>query len=202
MEGPRYEQRKKRRINRMLNIAIGVVVVLILIFGAQLIFGGSSSEQASTSKEDEEQAAEHTVPDPIIKDDQGENINDEGEETSEDDMLDDDEQPDLNEELEPVPDGEWEPVGTEQAGEFSHNFDRSSANWTEMTRALRYATGLDENMIVWRLENGGSPTTARGVVSAPDQQEQPYEVYIEWIDGQGWKPIEKQQLQENPYRRS
>ncbi|MCM3762330.1 YrrS family protein [Alkalihalobacillus oceani] len=204
MQGYRFEQRKKQRINRILNIAIGVVVLLILVFGAQIFFGSSPSEEAALDQEDpvEEEPERESITDPAEPVEQPEEPAEEREPADQEDEIDEQEiDRDQEQDLEPVPDGEWEPVGTSQTGEFTPDFTQGSTNWNEMERALRYATGLEENMIVWRLENGGSPTRARGVVSAPDSQEQPYEVFIEWVDGRGWMPVDKQQLTTNPYRR-
>lgn len=208
MHGPRYERRKKKRINQMLNTAIAIVCFLIIVFAIQL-FIGEPSEQALQNEEDiDVTPEENVIPDPIEK-------TDDDQAGSEEDVREDDrelvigeEEDDVEEDdgivdgyhLEPVPDGEWKPIGTRQTGAFSHNFDRSSLNWEEMTLALRYATNLGEDMIIWRLENGGSPTRARGVVSSRDEQDTPYEVYIEWIDGEGWMPVEKNKLQHNPYK--
>lgn len=195
MQGYRFEQRKKQRMNRILNMAIGIVVILILIFGAQILFGSSPSEEVMIESEDDsnEEIQQPSVPDPVQQENQTEEDSDSIDTSETDEEIDE-------EETEPVPDGEWEPIGTSQTGEFSHDFNRSGTNWAEMTQAIQYATGLDENMIIWRLENGGSPTRARGVVSSPDSQDRPYEVYIEWVDGHGWMPVEKQQLSSNPHR--
>ncbi len=196
MQGHRFEQRKKQRMNRILNVAIGVVVILILVFGAQIFFG-SSSEEAVVDPEAESEVNEDTeqqpVPDPIQPDNRPE---EEFEDRIDEDELTEDElnQEEADEELEPVPDGEWEPIGTQQTGEFSADFTRDGINWNEMTRAIRYATGFDEDMTIWRLENGGSPTRARGVVSDRNNPDQQVEVYIEWIDGQGWMPVEKREM--------
>ncbi|TWI56310.1 YrrS family protein [Halalkalibacter nanhaiisediminis] len=195
MQGHRFEQRKKQRMNRILNVAIGVVVILILVFGAQIFFG-SSSEDAAVDPEAESEVIEDTeqqaVPDPIQPNSSEEEVS---EDRIDEDELANDElnEEEADEELEPVPDGEWEPIGTSQSGEFTPNFDSSSTNWAEMTQAIRYATGI-EDMVIWRLENGGSPTRARGVVSERNTQDQRFEVYIEWVDGQGWMPVEKREL--------
>ncbi|NEU31592.1 DUF1510 family protein [bacterium LRH843] len=202
MQGHRFEQRKKQRINRILNAAIGIVVILILVFGAKIFLGSSSKEQTLVEIEETpvEEQDQNTVPDPIEKQNQTVENKDKTDQHEEDIDEVDVNEVDVDEEMLPVPDGEWEPVGTVQTGEFSHDFSKSGTNWNEMAQALRYATGLDENMIIWRLENGGSPIRARGVVSAPDSQDYPYEVYIEFIEGHGWMPVEKQQLPSNPYR--
>ncbi|ARK29254.1 YrrS family protein [Halalkalibacter krulwichiae] len=201
MQGFRYEQRKKKRINKILNVAISIVTILILFFAYQIIFDNDSSEEAMTEEVEEaidsdssRDTSDVSQEVPITTEDtEEENIEEEGsnEEQEEDELAD--------EELEPVPDGEWQPVGTEQT-EFSPNFSSGSTNRNEMEKALRYATGLDHNMTVWRIENGGSETRARGVVSGEHNHNQPYEVYIEWIDGEGWMPVERNQLSSNPYR--
>ncbi|MBP3951365.1 YrrS family protein [Bacillus suaedae] len=195
----RYKQRKKQRLNTILNIAIVVVIALIGVFAAQIFLGGNNSEVAlneqelETENETNEQAPVDSITDPSESE----------EETGTDTATNEDietEEEETEQDQEPVQDGEWEPIGTEQTGEFTPNFSQDSVNWQEMMEALRYATGLDENMIPWRVENGGSPTRVRGVVSDPANQGQPYEVFIEWVDGQGWTPVEKKQLTSNPYQ--
>jgi hypothetical protein len=52
-------------------------------------------------------------------------------------------------------------------------------------------------MTVWYLgNNNGNPNSSIGTVSTKDKQ-QTYRVYIEWIDGQGWKPTKVEKLVEN-----
>ncbi|MFC0561877.1 YrrS family protein [Halalkalibacter alkalisediminis] len=197
MQGFRYEQRKKKRLNRVLNVAISIVTILILFFAYQIFFGSPSTEEVTTNEIVEEEEQELTESSEETQETSAEMESEENkpeinEESTEDEVIEE-------EDLEMVPEGEWEPVGTEQT-EFTPNFSSGSTNRLEMEKAIRYATGLDHNMTVWRIENGGSPTRVRGVVSGPDHPGQPYEVYIEWVDGQGWKPVEKRQLTTNPYR--
>ncbi|WP_088102582.1 YrrS family protein [Halalkalibacter urbisdiaboli] len=196
MQGTRFEHRKKKRINSVLNVAIGVVVILILFFAAQIFLGMSESEEVSVESETEETEIEQEEPNQAVNEDE----NDEASNVEEDLNNVEEEDPQEEEQLEPVPDGEWQPIGTEQTGEFSHDFTKNSVNWNEMTKAIQYATGLGDDMIVWRLENGGSATSALGTVSAPDKQDTPYQVRLEWIDGQGWLPVEKVELESNPYK--
>ena len=42
-------------------------------------------------------------------------------------------------------------------------------------------------MIVWFLGNGGRPDKSIGVVSSNNKSEI-HRVYLQWVDGQGWKP--------------
>ncbi len=180
----------------------------MLFFAWQIFKGPSESEQASADPDDSQQETQEPIESNDIDNPSGEE-GDTTEESNGDAELDgngeedgteeDDVDPEDGDELEAA-DGEWEPVGTEQTGEFNHDFEKGTTNWNEMERALRYATGLDDNMIVWWIKNGGSPTTAIGYVSAPDEQGTPYEVKIEFIEGEGWKPLEKEKLASNPYR--
>jgi cytoskeletal protein RodZ len=90
---------------------------------------------------------------------------------------------------------DWKPVGTTQSGTHTVVYDTSSQDWKEMLNAISYATGLDQgNMIVWHLGRDKSAENASvGTVSSKDKQ-QKYKVYIQWVEGQGWKPTKVEQL--------
>ncbi|WP_238457419.1 DUF1510 family protein [Alkalihalophilus pseudofirmus] len=201
VQGTRFEHRKKKRMNTILNIAIGLVVVLIIVFAAQIFLGSSNTEEAALEIDDEseENVEVETEPEATVD---PEEVADSPEEAPDEEALEEDEEEEGTEEddLEPVEDGDWEPVGTNQSGEFSHDFTKGGQNWNEMERALRYATGLGDDMIVWRIENGG-PTSVIGTVSGPTEQTTPYQIQLDWVDGQGWMPVSKEQLSQNPYRR-
>ncbi|WP_100406624.1 DUF1510 family protein [Bacillus solitudinis] len=203
MGGTRFEYRKSKRLNRFLNTAIGIVVVLIGFFAVQIFFGSTESEEVAVVPEEENIESENTENENSISDEVGSSpteetpVQDEDVEQGEDELNEDE----TENGLEPVEDGQWQPVGTSQTGEFTPDFTENSVNWNEMTRALQYATGLSEDdMIIFWLGNGGSATSAVGTVSAKNQQDQPYQVRLEWVDGQGWLPVEKKQLESNPYR--
>ncbi|MGG5254957.1 YrrS family protein [Neobacillus sp. SM06] len=92
---------------------------------------------------------------------------------------------------------DWKPVGTSQTGAHTVVYDSNSTDWQEMLKAISYATGLDQsNMTVWFL--GRDKSTANGsvgTVSSKDKQ-QKYRVYIQWVDGQGWRPTKIEKLSE------
>jgi Sec-independent protein translocase protein TatA len=91
----------------------------------------------------------------------------------------------------------WKPIGTQQTGEHVAEYKENSADWQEKVQALSYATGLPEdNMTVWWLERNGGPDKAIGTV-APKDKSTTYRVYLEWIDGKGWKPVKMEELIEN-----
>ncbi|MFJ8067824.1 DUF1510 family protein [Peribacillus sp. NPDC096447] len=94
----------------------------------------------------------------------------------------------------------WEPVGTEQSGEHTTSFEKGSVDWNEMSKAIASGAGIDEgSMKLWWLQNGGSPSTAIGTVSEGDNPKT-YRVYIEWVDGSGWKPVKVEELKTNDKR--
>ncbi|MDQ0197202.1 DUF1510 family protein [Neobacillus ginsengisoli] len=90
---------------------------------------------------------------------------------------------------------DWKPVGTSQTGQHTPVYDSSSTDWQEMLSAISYATGLDQsNMTVWFLGRDKSTGSGSvGTVSSKDKQ-QKYKVYIQWVDGQGWKPTKVEVL--------
>ncbi len=94
----------------------------------------------------------------------------------------------------------WKPVGTEQSGEHTTSFEKGSVDWNEMSKAIASGAGIDEgNMKLWWLQNGGSPNTAIGTVSEGDNPKT-FRVYIEWVDGSGWKPVKVEELKTNDKR--
>jgi len=89
----------------------------------------------------------------------------------------------------------WKPIGTSQTGEHTSVFDKESVDWSEMIQAITYATGVEEsNMTIWFLGNNGH-NRAVGTISSKDTKEK-YRVYIDWADGQGWKPTKVEELNE------
>ncbi|MBD7906893.1 YrrS family protein [Sporosarcina sp. Sa3CUA8] len=84
----------------------------------------------------------------------------------------------------------WKPIGTSQSGNHVSQYDGSSVDWQEKKKALAYATGMTENdMIFLKIKNGGSPQKSIGIVSSKDKSKK-YRVYLEWVDGEGWKPTQ------------
>ncbi|MFD2446151.1 DUF1510 family protein [Bacillus sp. CGMCC 1.16607] len=95
----------------------------------------------------------------------------------------------------------WKPVGTTQSGEHNTVYDSESTDWQEMIQAMTYATGLDpSNTTVWFLgRNNPSGSQSIATISTKDQS-QIYRVIIEWVDGQGWKPLKVEELLQNDRR--
>lgn len=212
----RYDQRKKKRVNRLLNLAIVIVICVILFIVVQLLFGSSNTEDALADLDEEvtigeeEQAngeQDHLLPaedneEPSVEDEsnnRNREISDEKDESEQDRVAEGNENLLEDEPNERLP-GAWQPIGTSQTEPFEADFSKDSLNWKEMTHALQYATGLGDEIIIWRLENGGNLQSAVGTVSDYQTRDTPYQVRLEWIPNRGWQPIEVIVLEENPYR--
>lgn len=202
-----------------MNSLIGLVILLIIIVSAVIFLGDDenaasqenaktnnvATEKAAKNKKDENESAD------VTEEDESETESEEtetSEETEEADASDTDLEPETDNVVtsggsdsnvaETIENPGWKSVGTTQTGEHAAVYDESSADWQEMLTAMSYATGIDQsNMTVWYLgNNNGNPNSSIGTVSTKDKQ-QTYRVYIEWIDGQGWKPTKVEKLVEN-----
>jgi hypothetical protein len=85
-----------------------------------------------------------------------------------------------------------EPIGTSQTGPHTSSYEEGSVDWNEKLKAIRMATGLDENMTVWKIANGGGPQKSVAEVSPNNEPNQKYVVNLEWVDGKGWKVTDVQ----------
>jgi hypothetical protein len=215
----RVERKKGRNRNKVLNSMIAVVVVLIVI-ATSVIFSGSKNDKEPSGIE--ETANDITVDDDGAediedgeKDNAAEDSNPTTEEntsepanTTETDQADETTNGDDSDEpgsvtsvpsdedvvAETVINSAWKPIGTTQTGEHVSLYDGVSDDWNEKKQALAYATGLPlESMIFLKIKNGGGPQKSIGIVSSRDSV-QKYRVYLEWVDGEGWKPVKMDKL--------
>lgn len=208
---------KRRKTNIILNTLIGVVLLLIIIVSAAIFLGGNDDEAAeqapasekadpeNNDKNNDNNASDETAGQEEEADQAEDSAQDGGdaENADEDNGEEAEEDQDIEEDAEvtdggSAPDVEktivnpsWQPVGTSQTGEHTAVYE--GVDWNEMVQAITYATGIPEsNMTIWFLGNNG-PNQSVGTVSTKDQQEK-YRVYIEWVDGQGWKPVKMEEL--------
>ncbi|KOP83536.1 DNA primase [Bacillus sp. FJAT-21945] len=212
---------KRRKTNLVLNMLIGLVILLIIFVSVKIFFGGNDEnaaekEQKIESKQDEKDIDTEENKNSAIDENKDEKQTesetentDESEENSADTEADDEIDPiPANEEEAVVTEGgsngnvkktienpSWNPIGTTQTGEHYAVYDKESVDWAEMLQAISYATGVDQsNMNVWFLGNNGFNKSV-GTITTKDQK-QIYRVYIDWVDGQGWKPTKVEELNE------
>jgi cytoskeletal protein RodZ len=216
-------QHKPNRTNKILNALIGVVIVLIVITGGFIFLGKDDSEQAKSKEsqtdvsnsQDESEPGATGVPESdasseevsskeIETDEDAEAAKEEAEkESTEEETITEDSttggtvtSTPSNDPLvsERVVNTAWKPVGTSQSGQHTSVYSEGHVDWTEKLNAIAYTTGLSaDNMIVWRIQNGGDPQKSIGVVSSNNKEEK-YRVYLQWVDGEGWKPEKMETL--------
>jgi cytoskeletal protein RodZ len=204
---------KRKKTNIILNSLI-VIVLALIFFVAYTIFL-SGDDKAAPKKEDTKTAANQASE----KEDKDTEKNDAARETVEDTETDTEENADEESEEASAPEQEddsqavitegngttnvvrtienpaWKPVGTVQTGEHTPVYDESHVDWQEMQKAISYATGLEEsNMTLYWL--GRDKTTGTGSFStvASKDKQQKFNVYLEWVDGEGWKPVKVEEL--------
>ncbi|WAA11537.1 YrrS family protein [Fervidibacillus halotolerans] len=219
----RMEQhaKKRRKKDIILNILIGIVFLAIIIVGYSILFSNNSeNEQASSSQNDEtevvndgranegenseenegeentngvDEGTDNQVESPSSDEQTKEKMTD-GEETG---VIVEEQSDDPNV-IKTVVNPSWQPIGTSQTGEHVTVYDEGSTDRIEMEQALAYATDTTvDNLIVWWLERGEIPNKhVIGTIEAKDDG-QVYRVYLEWVDGKGWKPTKLEYLQEN-----
>ncbi|MDM5339203.1 YrrS family protein [Fictibacillus enclensis] len=195
----RFEKRKQ---NRVLNIAIGVVLLLIVVVGASIFINGGSSQTSSSNHSADKKDQSSSVNKDSNKNDdssiavEDKNASEAADENKDASKKEDSEDKDKEaadkekseDKAKGGPEGPWDPVGTSQTGEHTKSYDKGSSDWSEQTKALSYASGIPEDQmtILW-LGNGGGPDKSVGrVLSKADGSR--YEVQLQWEDGKGWKP--------------
>ncbi|MEH6993111.1 YrrS family protein [Neobacillus drentensis] len=202
---------KRKKTNIILNSLI-VIVLALIFFVAYTIFL-SGDDKAAPKKEDtkttENQASEKEDKDTEKNDaaretegdtDSEENADEESEEASAPEQEDDSqavitEGDGTTNVVRTIENPTWKPVGTVQTGEHAPVYDESHVDWQEMRKAISYATGLEEsNMtLYWLGRDKASGTGSFSTVASKDKT-QKYNVYLEWVDGAGWKPVKVEEL--------
>lgn len=214
-ERTRYGQRsKKRKTNIILNSLIGIVLLLIIFVSATIFLG---NDEEDTSKEQKTEQEETAAPE---NKEEAEEDTEKVDETKTTDPSDSQEQtqstepteetaateePGMDEDAETVVTeggGEpnvvrtivnpaWKPVGTVQTGEHVNVY--SGVDWDEMVDAISYATNLSKDAFTIKFLGNNGPNKSVGTIYTKGKKEL-YRVYIEWVDGEGWKPTKVEEL--------
>lgn len=215
----RYSSRTTRpnkpgKTNKILNALIGLVVVLIVITAGLIFQGEDEKEQAKTSNGEETNLENETSDDKSDKN--SDDTKDDTEGLTSEEIEPTPEEEEVSEETtedsatpggtvtstpsddslvsEIIINTDWKPIGTSQTGQHTSVYEKGHVDWNEKIKALSYTTGLAmDNMIIWRLANGGSPQKSIGIVSSNDKQEK-YRVLLQWVEGEGWKPEKMETL--------
>jgi cytoskeletal protein RodZ len=192
----RYETRlQKRKQNRFLNIAIGMVFILIVIVAFNLFYGEdnktastNTGQQAKSGSEEQEKDTDDRAIEMEAEDSQTEKTDEDPGPVSDENQEEQIAEEPTKEPAGGGPEGPWEPIGTSQKEPHQKSYDDQSQDWKEMVQALSYATNIPEDQmtIIW-LGNGGSPELSKGTVQSKADGAK-YEVLLQWIPEKGWKP--------------
>ena len=184
-----------KKINKWLNLLIGVVVVLIIITTLYIFNWQDNIEEpvkedpvVTSPEENEEEPSEgDIVPKEEELAEQEEQLQTEQEtavETTSDDPIVD----------RVITDESWQPTPTTQTGAHVSSYDSKSVDWQEKVATITSVTGIEEdNMIIWRIGNNGGADTAIATVSTKDKTEM-YRVSMEWVNNEGWLPVKLEVL--------
>ncbi|WLR49946.1 YrrS family protein [Bacillus tianshenii] len=213
-EQSRYQQRTQgKKSSKLMYIFAGFFAALLLLFMVSFFVG---------SGKDSEFVYGPTTPDSYKDDKQEEQVVSDDEKDKKEDKSSEDEadsknksekdadkeneddvevtrKPSDKENVNEVITGDWKPVETNQQGNHVTSYEKGSKDWNEMLQAVERATGLSQDeMVVWWLGNGGSPNSSTATVS-PEDKSQTYRVLLQWVEGQGWKPVRVETLKQNPH---
>ncbi|WP_339195094.1 YrrS family protein [Solibacillus sp. FSL R5-0449] len=201
------KQTKFQKADKRLNYLIAIVAVLIV---ATLIFiitqepepkneavEEDSAEEVATDVQDEdngqeseENETETNVPEEVEEED---TASDESEQpTSESgEIVSPSDDPSVKE---VITNPNWPAYPTAQTGNHVSTYEKGHIDYEEKLKAIFSVIDLQqENSIVLRVNNNGSAESAIAVVTSMDK-EQKYRVSIEWVDNEGWKPVQVEVL--------
>lgn len=195
----KFEKRRKNTKAISIFIVIGSILLVLLI--GLLVFGENNKDANQAEEKKSELVIEESGQEKTEKDNDDTETEDEA---SEEDTEEDDDETIEKESAEPSDDNvteaytaNWKPIGTEQEGEHTTQFEKETQDWKEMERAASLAAEIDESdMMTWRIENGGDPQKTIATVSDNEETEV-YRVYLSWIDKKGWQPTKIEILKEN-----
>ena len=203
-ENTRTNRRKEDKMDRTLNYLIALVSVLVVITLGVIFMTG-----------DEDEAGEQQAGDAL----QSENLaaqQDEQEETEDEQATSDERANDTSTEADDTVDaseGEvvvnasdnplvaevwtseaWQPYPTAQTGEHRSTFAQGDIDYEEKLQSIFSVVPIEQqDSIIWSVKNNGNAKSAIAVISSNDKT-QKYRVAIEWIEQQGWKPVQVEVL--------
>ncbi|MGG2064297.1 YrrS family protein [Bacillus sp. S14(2024)] len=204
MAGTRFQQKQqRRRQNGVLNIAIGIVLLAVIIVAYQLFFTSDKTEQVASSDkkvtqqtEKEKEAAAKKKEDAKAaeqkkKDEEAKKKAEEEAKAKENEKVSAEKTIATATEAYTKP--AWKPVGTEQGQSPAMTFQKGSTDWNEMIKAIAYATDIPADQLVLNRIGNNGKQKAYGKVT-DKQTGKKYQVNIDWVENEGWKPTLVQTL--------
>lgn len=198
-----------KKLDKLLNVLIGIVVVLIIITAVYVFKWQDDAEKAVKDEPAQEQKNDYKeVEEEPSKEDNKDATTDDNEPAKEEPAKEEPTEEESTSEQDnaqettsdnPIVDKvvtnkNWKPTPTTQTGQHVSSYDNTSVDWAEKVATITAATGIEkDNMIIWRIQNNGSANTAIATVSTNDKTAM-YRVSMEWVDQEGWLPVKLEQL--------
>ncbi len=197
---------RNKKLDKLLNVLIGVVVVLIIITATYVFKWQDDADQAvkdepaqeeksgNNEKEVDKEPAKEQDKDLAVEEDKTS-----AEESEPDTSQEEQGTPEESTSDNPIVDKvitnkNWQPTPTTQTGQHVSSYDDKSVDWAEKVATVSTVTGIEQsNMIIWRMQNNGGPNSSVATVSTNDKS-QMYRVSMEWVENEGWKPVKLEQL--------
>lgn len=204
---------KRRKNTKKISILMIIASILIVILLAIWLFGGKEKDTSTpdTDTPESESMAIEGNPNSDNQDENSSEVNEEAEDLPNENFENDiDEDLEINEngdieveieQVDPSDDdvieaytGDWPPVGTEQEGAHTTNYNDGSQDRIEIKQAIMSVTGLSEDLIEHWIGNGGDQKVIATVANQENLEF--YRIYLSWIDNQGWQVTKVERLKE------
>ena len=202
-ENTRTNRRKEDKMNRTLNYLIALVSVLVVITLGVIFMTGDEEEAGEQQAED---ALQSENPQTAQQEDETEDEQATDDERANDVSAEDDSTIDAGEDAAVVNASDdplvaevwtsdsWQPYPTGQTGEHRSTFAQGDVDYEEKLQSIFSVVPIEQqDSIIWSVKNNGNAKSAIAVVSSNDKT-QKYRVAIEWIEQQGWKPVQVEVL--------
>ena len=207
-ENTRTSRRKENKMNRTLNYLIALVSVLLVITLGVIFMTGDDDEaeqQLQTedvaSQSENQQAVEQDTQEDETEAGQSAMNDATNDQSVEDDSTVDASQDEavINASADPLvaevwTSDAWQAYPTAQTGEHQSTFAAGHIDYEEKIRSIFSVVPIEQQAsIIWSVKNNGNAKSAIAVISSNDKT-QKYRVAIEWVEQQGWKPVQVEVL--------
>lgn len=202
-ENTRTNRRKEDKMNRTLNYLIALVSVLVVITLGVIFMTGDEEEAGEQQAED---ALQSENPQTAQQEDETEDEQATVDEPMNDVSAEDDSAIDAGEDAAVVNASDdplvaevwtsesWQPYPTAQTGEHRSTFAQGDVDYEEKLQSIFSVVPIEQqDSIIWSVKNNGNAKSAIAVISSNDKT-QKYRVAIEWIEQQGWQPVQVEVL--------
>ncbi len=208
-ENTRTKRRQENKMNRTLNYLIALVSVLLVItLGVIFIVWDEDEAEEQLQTEDAALEAENLD---AVEEDKQEDETEAGQSATTNDATNDqsdenDSTVDANQDeavinasddplvAEIWTNDAWQAYQTVQTGEHQSTFTQGHIDYEEKLQSIFSVVPIEQQeSIIWSVKNNGNAKSAIAVISSNDKT-QKYRVAIEWIEQQGWKPVQVEVL--------